>query len=148
MRTISSTSTISDLPHDLRLAVTRLARRLRQRTDTAGLTPSLRSALAVVERHGPLAPSELADRERIGRPTATRLIAKLCELGLVTRSEDPADGRSHHVALTPAGAAHVRRVRRQKDEALAAALARLPAEDRETLARAAVLLDGLLEDEA
>lgn len=144
MRTISSTT--SDLPHDLRLAVTRLARRLRQRTDS-GLTPSQRSALAVVESHGPLAPSELADRERIGRPAATRLIARLGDLGLVARLEDPVDRRSHRVALTAEGAAHVRGVRRQKDEVLAAALARLPAEDRATLARAAVLLDGLLEEQ-
>ena len=54
----------------LRLAIARTARKLRQEAG-GGLSPSQTSALAVVERHGPLTPSELAARERVQRPTAT-----------------------------------------------------------------------------
>ena len=50
----------------LRLSATRLARRLRQQADT-GLSPSQLSALAVVERHGPVDPRR-ARRARAGRP--------------------------------------------------------------------------------
>lgn len=140
-----ATATEDLLPRELRVAVTRLARRLRQ-TAGADLTPSLAAALHTIERHGPLTPSEVAARERVQRPTATRVLAKLVALGLVAREEHPADGRSHRVVVTPAGHALIAEGRRRKDEALAAALARLPAEDRATLARAAALLDGLLEE--
>lgn len=135
------------LPGELRVAVTRLARRLRQRAGS-DLSPSLTAALHTIERHGPLTPSEVAERERVQRPTATRVLTKLVALGLVAREEHPADGRSHRVELTPRGHALVLEARRRKDEALAAALARLPAEDRATLARAATLLEALLEDAA
>ena len=78
------------------MAIVRTARRLRQEAAGAGteLTPTAASALATVERHGPLTPSELAEIERIKRPTATRTLRVLEEAGLVDRAPDPADGRS------------------------------------------------------
>ena len=132
------------LPARLRLAVARTARRLRQEAG-GGLSPSLTAALATVERHGPLTPSELADRERIQRPTATRLIARLEEDALVTRTADPLDGRSSLIAITPAGAARLAEMRTRKDAYLAERLRKLPAEDRVTLARAAEILEDILE---
>ena len=60
----------------LRLAITRTARRLRQEAG-ADLSPTLIAALATIERHGPLTPSELAELERVQRPTATRIVARL-----------------------------------------------------------------------
>src|SRR4051794_13869134 len=141
---MATTSSVSGLAAHLRLAVARTNRRLRQEAGS-GLSPSLTAALATVERHGPLTPSELAVRERIQRPTATRLIAKLEEAELVARTADPLDGRSSLIALTPAGAALLRELRTRKDAFLAQPLRKLPAEDRATLARAAELLEGLLE---
>src|SRR5215212_4988307 len=93
---------IPALAAQLRLAVTRTARRLRQEAG-GGLTPSLTAALGTVELHGPLSPSALAARERIQRPTATRLLARLEEDGLVARTPDPGDGRGRLVAITDAG---------------------------------------------
>jgi Transcriptional regulators len=130
----------------LRLAIARTARRLRQEAG-GGLSPTLTSALATVDRHGPLTPSELAARERIQRPTATRLVAKLEGDGLIARTADPVDGRSFLVALTPEGKTLLHELRTRKDAFLAERLRKLPAEDRATLARAAELLEGLLEDE-
>ena len=130
----------------LRLAVTRTARRLRQQTG-AQLSPSLTAALATVEHHGPLTPSEVATRERVQRPTATRLIARLGEAGLVARTPDPGDGRSSLVAVTPEGRALLERGRTQKDAYLARRLAKLSAAERATLAQAATILERLLEDE-
>src|SRR5215212_11432385 len=105
-----TTSRDPHLASRLRLAVARTARRLRQEAG-GGLSPTLTAALASVENHGPLTPSELADRERIKRPTATRIIASLEGLGLVSRTQDPGDGRAWLVAATPAGKELLRRLR-------------------------------------
>src|SRR3954454_6841137 len=93
-----------DLAVRLRLAITRTSRRLRQEAGT-GLSPSLTAALATVDVHGPLTPSELAKRERVQRPTAMRLVARLEELGVLQRAADPQDRRSSLLSVTPAGRA-------------------------------------------
>src|ERR671914_1929546 len=102
-----------DLPSRLRLAITRMARRMRQEAGT-DLSPSLTAALSTVERHGPLTPSELAARERIQRPTATRVLARLEEEGLVARTPDPQDRRSSLVSATPAARALLADLRTRK----------------------------------
>src|SRR5512132_2325663 len=140
MRTTSQ----ADLAVRLRLAVARTARRLRQEAGE-GLSPSQAAALATIDRHGPLTPSELADRERIRRPTATRLIAALEEAGLVARTRDPEDGRSFLVALSPGGRELLARVRTRKDAYLSRRLRELSPEDRATLDRAAAILERVLE---
>ena len=130
----------------LRVVITRTARRLRQEAG-ADLSPSQTAALATIERRGPLTPSELAQYERIQRPTATRVLARLEEAGLVTRAADPADGRSSLVSLSRDGRALLERVRTRKDAFLAQRLDRLDTADRATLERAADILERLLEDE-
>ena len=142
---MATTLAANELATQLRHAVARTARRLRQ--EAGGLTPSLTAALATVERHGPLTPSELARVERVQRPTATKLIARLEEQGLVGRTRDPEDGRSCVIALTPEGRAMLRTLRTRKDVFLAERLRALPAEDRETLARAAALMEALWDEE-
>src|SRR5919112_5104350 len=90
----------------LRLAIVRTARRMRQEAlgeEPGELSPTLTAALATVEHHGPLTPSELAQRERVKRPTATRTVARLESEGLVERTSDPTDGRACLVFATPAG---------------------------------------------
>ena len=130
----------------LRLVVARTARRLRQEAGQ-DLSPSLTSALAAIDRHGPLTPSELAALERVQRPTATRLLARLGDLGLVERAADPADGRSALISASRAGRALLRRVRTRKDQYLARRLETLPSEDVATLERAAVILERVLDAE-
>lgn len=131
------------------MAVVRTARRLRQ--EAAGavgeLTPTSAAALATVERHGPLTPSELAEIERVKRPTATRTLSVLSEAGLVERAPDPEDGRSALVSITAAGRDRLRRLRGRKNAYLARRMRDLPAEDVETLERAAMILESVLEDE-
>lgn len=140
-------TSVPEIAAHLRLVVTRTARRLRTEA-SGGLGPSLGAALATVERWGPLSPSELADREGIRRPSATRLVAKLEEEGFVAREPDPEDGRSFRVSLTAAGVAHIHDVRSRKDAFLARRLQALSPEDRATLDRASDLLERLLEDPA
>jgi DNA-binding MarR family transcriptional regulator len=141
---VRSTSADLELASLLRHAVARSARRLRQEAGT-DLSPSLTGALATIERHGPLTPSELAARERVQRPTVTRLVCRLEEEGLVTRAADPTDGRSALISITPVGAELLATVRTRKDAFLSERLEALSPADRATLERAAVLLEGMLE---
>jgi DNA-binding MarR family transcriptional regulator len=143
MRTISE-DTKEELAPRLRWAITRMARRLRQEAGT-DLGPSQVAALATVERHGPLSPSELADRERIKRPTATRIVGHLEAPGLVERIKDPEDGRGSILSVTPEGRELLKRLRARKTAYLARRIGAMDAEDRRTLERAAELLEGMLE---
>ena len=142
MRTTSQT----ELAARLRLAIARTARRLRQEAGEE-LSPTQTAALSTIDRHGPLTPSELAARERIQRPTVTRIVARLEEQGLVQRTRDPEDGRSSLVALSPAGRALLAHRRARRDAYLARRLRELDAEERATLERAAAILERLLEEE-
>ncbi len=146
MPTATATATDLELAARLRLTVTRLARRLRQQS-AEGLSPSQTSALASVERHGPLSPSELAAIERIQRPTATRVLSGLAEAGLVTREADAADRRIARVRITGDGAAVLKRGRLRKNAYLARRLQRLSPEQLADLERAAELLEALIEEE-
>lgn len=136
----------TELAARLRLAITRSARRLRQEAD-AGLSPSLTAALASIERHGPLTPSRLAEIERVQRPTATRVIAKLELDGLVERTDAPGDARSHLIAVTPAGSRLLARVRGRKNAYLARRLSRLSDEELRTLDEAAAILERMLDEQ-
>jgi len=137
--------TASYLASRLRLDIARMARRLRQEAG-AGLSPSQTAALATIERHGPLTPSELANRERVQRPTVTRVLARLEEAGLVERAADPADRRSWLVSVSAGGRELLDAVRTRKDAYLATRLEALEPEDREVLDRAAALLERMLQD--
>jgi DNA-binding MarR family transcriptional regulator len=136
-----------ELAARLRLAITRTARRLRQEAGT-DLSPSQLAALATIERHGPLAPSELAERERIRRPTATRVLSRLVEARLVERIPDPADGRSAIVSVNSEGRALLRRIRRRKTAYLATRIRDLPPQDLSALARATEVLEAILARDA
>src|SRR5260221_2081189 len=88
-------TTLTDSAARLRMAIVRMARRLRQEAAGAAgeLTPTSAAALATVERHGPLTPSELAEIERVKRPTATRTLRVLGEAGRGERPPEPPGGR-------------------------------------------------------
>lgn len=122
-----ATDQSSDLAARLAYAVGRLNRQLRP------LRPELSHgvilALSSVVRHGPVRPSELGRIEGVAAPTATRLIVELERRGLVTREDDPDDGRSFFVRATEAGVEAV--VEARRDRAV----------------HAAQLLDGLTEAE-
>jgi DNA-binding MarR family transcriptional regulator len=134
----------ADLAGHLRHTIVRTARRLRQEAGEE-LSPSLTAALATVERHGPLTPSELAARERIQRPTATRVVARLEEERLIRRTADPYDGRSSLVAVTQQGEELLAELRTRKTAFLAERLDGLDPEERATLERAADILERVLE---
>jgi DNA-binding MarR family transcriptional regulator len=137
----------SELAARLRLSATRLARQLRQQSDT-GMTPSQLSALAAVDRHGPLTLGALADHERVSPPTITRVVAKLEADGLVLRQADPTDRRSALVATTAAGDELLTATRQRKDAWLTGRLGDLDADQRNRLRAALDVLDAITAAES
>jgi DNA-binding MarR family transcriptional regulator len=138
----------SELASRLRLSVTRLARRLRQQAGAeAEVTPSQLAALSSVERLGPITLGDLAAVERVQPPSMTRIVAGLEDAGLVARHIDQHDRRIARVQTTVAGRRFLDRSRSRKDAYLSARVRTLDAEDRAVLARAATLLEKLLESE-
>lgn len=134
-----------ELANRLRPAIARTARRVRQAA-TGALSPSQSAALTTIDCHGPLTPSELAARERIQRPTATRVLARLEEAGLIARTPDPADRRSSLVSATPAGSALLVELRARRDAWMAARLEQLTAQELATLESATGILERMLDE--
>ena len=140
---MATTTKDTALASSLRLAVMRLARRMRaERADTS-LTLSQIAALATLERHGPLTPGELAAQEKVQPPSMTRLAASLEAAGLVTRTAHPSDGRQVLLAVSPEGTALLKEDRRRREAWLAQRLRALDPEDRAVLHKAAAILDRL-----
>ena len=136
---------IAEAAARLRLAIVRTARRMRQEAG-AELSPTLIAALATIERLGPMTPSELADVERVKRPTATRIAAALEREGLIERAADPTDGRACLLSASSEGKKLIKRVRSRKNAYISRRLRKLGDEDVETLERAAEVLERMLED--
>jgi DNA-binding MarR family transcriptional regulator len=139
-------SSDAELAARLRLVVARLARRLRRETEGAA-SPSQLSALSSIARLGPLTLGELSAAEGVQPPTMTRVVSCLEDQGLVTRAVDPTDRRVARVSTTAAGDGFLERSRHRKDAFLAARLQALGDADRAAVARAAEVLERLLEPE-
>jgi len=133
-----------ELAARLRLAVTRLARRLRQEAG-AGITPSMLSALSSADRQGPVTMRDLCAAEQVQPPTMTRIVAALVAGGLVVREADAKDGRVAWVKVTADGRRLLERSRRRKEAFLARALRELDPRDVATLEAAADVLERFTE---
>src|SRR5579864_7575454 len=122
----------AELAARLRLAVTRLARRLRQQV-AGTVTSSQVSALATVERLCSPTLGELAASEQVQPPSMTKMVVGLEAAGLVERREDGADKRVVRVTLTGEGRRTVQRSRSLRTAYLVRRLRRLSKEERDSL---------------
>jgi DNA-binding MarR family transcriptional regulator len=138
--------TDQELVTRLRLAVMRLARRLRQQAEP-GVTPSMLSALASIESRSSVSLKELAELERVQPPTLTKIVARLEEAGLVRRDAAPEDRRVARVSLTAQGKQFIQRARSRKNAYLARGLRKLDTRDIEALGAAVDALEKLLEED-
>jgi DNA-binding MarR family transcriptional regulator len=128
----------------LRDAITRLNRRLRQARPVGDLTVAQLSALTSLRLAGSMTPRELAEVERVRPPTMTKILGKLEERGLVGRTPHPTDRRQVVIAPTGQGRAVLAGFERARHTWLARQLADLPSEDRQTLLRAAEILQRIV----
>lgn len=103
----------------------RLTRELRNLELPQGVTPERLSALAVIERRGPISVTALADQEMVRPATMSRMVSALVEEGLVKRNEDKDDGRGVLITTTPKGRRTYQRAQEQRLKHFAEALDRL-----------------------
>jgi DNA-binding MarR family transcriptional regulator len=106
---------------------------VRHMSDRTALSLTASMALDTLNRKGPVRVTTLAAAARIGQPSMTELVQRLERQGLVTRVDDPEDGRAALVTITNAGRALMDDQRRDRRDRLADLLAALPAEDEATL---------------
>jgi DNA-binding MarR family transcriptional regulator len=132
----------------LHAAAIHLLRRLRRQDEALGISAARLSALSVVGFTGPRTLGELAAAEQVTAPTMTRMVAALEAAGLVTRTPDPGDRRVSRISITPEGWEVLERGRARRNARLARDLASLNTTELESLERAALILERLLETPA
>ena len=128
----------------LRVAIARLSRRLRHH-ELAGLTPTQLSALATVERAGPLRLGDVAAAEGIAPSTLTRIVTALEERAYVKRCAVPGDARASTLAITPRGHEVLERIRQETTATLTESLMMLAPDQIAALATAIPALEQLAE---
>lgn len=89
--------------------------------------------MAKIHAHGSIAMTRVAELIGSGLPTATGLINRMEERGLVRREHDTKDRRVVLVSLTKNGAADIAALNQARRRRLAAAIHRLPAKDQASL---------------
>ncbi len=116
--------------------IVHLARVARRVTD-ACIPDCLRQrhllALTLLHRHGPMSQHLLGESLRLDPSNVVGLLNELEDLGLVTRTRDPADRRRHIVALSPAGLDELARTNSRMLQVEDELLNALTTEERATL---------------
>ncbi|GAA5146542.1 helix-turn-helix domain-containing protein [Nocardioides marinquilinus] len=127
------------LGSELVMYASRLVRAVRRELDL----PAGVRIVSILDEHGPMGISALADADRSSQPTMSAAIGGLVASGWVEKRRHPTDARSSVVVLTDAGRAELTRVRRAYGESVAARASgrHTPAE----LATAVAVLRDVLE---
>ncbi len=149
---MSSDDSTTTLPRDvdlelvarLRIAVARLNRQLRQQSGSS-LPLTLQSALVTIEKQGPLSLGDLAVVEQIAPATVTKIVTKLLDQGLISRTTDPDDRRVSLVELTAAGARQLAESRSRRNAFLATQLEADDSPDAASLRATAEVLERLAQ---
>jgi DNA-binding MarR family transcriptional regulator len=129
---------LARLASDLRLACMRISRRVRFES-SHDVAPHQFSVLCRLE-DAPRTPGELAEIERVAKPSMTRTVGALVERGLVSRQDDPTDGRQVILSLTAEGRRTMTGIRRKRDAWMASRVSHLSPQEQEILARATEIL--------
>ena len=136
-------ATTPALANDLRVAVGRLTRKLRQQ-DPPGLTITHYAALATVADRGEMAIGELAEVEHLPSSAATRLADSLERAGYVRRRANPSDRRGVNLSVTPEGRRVIERRRGQVNEWLQGRLSLMTSDDLAAIARTVELIETMM----
>jgi DNA-binding MarR family transcriptional regulator len=129
----------------LRRVIGKIARQLNSSSTGAGLTPSQASVLGLIVARGPISLAELTSLEGLNPTMVSRVIGRLQDLELISRTPDPADLRSASVASTPAGQQVDQEIKARRAAAVAKNLAQLTGGQVRALAEALPALEALAE---
>src|ERR1700744_3065548 len=132
---------------ELRAALGKLKRKLRDQGGRNDLTPSQVSVLLRLEKDGPAAVSTLARAEGMRPQSMSAIITSLLESGWVCGSPDPNDGRQTLISLSPKCLRRLKEGRAARQDWLTTTIqAELSVQDQEKLAAVLELLARLVED--
>ena len=130
---------------DLRIAVMRLARRMRLERAGNDVTDGQLSVLFVLWKEGAQTLGSLSEHERVTPPSMNRTVNALVEAGLVTRTTAPDDGRKVLIEATDAGAEIAKETKRRRVAWFDRQLSSLDESERAALDAAAPLLRRLAD---
>ncbi len=135
----------TEVASNLRVALMRMARRLKRETD--GEHPvSVIAALGSLNSRGPLTLGEWAEAEGVSRPSMTVLAGNLLNQKLIAKEPDPSDGRLVRVHLTQAGQRVLEQSRTRRNAYLTRRLRTLSNDDLRILDEAGTILLRLVEE--
>jgi len=138
---------ILDLAAELRPALLRASRRLRQEAQRAGVSALDAQILGAVKKNPGIGVSALADREQMTRPSMSSHVKRLEAAGWIERDAGSAgDRRRVGIRLSAEGAKALEAIRRRRDDWLAARLSTFSAAERAALRAAAGPLARLAGD--
>ena len=132
----------------LRTAIHRLVKLLRRETHAESqLSLTERSVLGSLYTQGELAPSMLAQLEKVTTQSMSQIINHLFELDLIRKTPSGEDKRMVLLSLTDKGKLYVEDARNQKQEWLAHALHRkVSAGEKDILMEALKILTRIIEE--
>jgi DNA-binding MarR family transcriptional regulator len=131
--------------HDLRIAISRLGRRIRVERVVSALGDSHMSVIGLLNAHERLTLTELSELERVTRPSMTRTVAQLVDEGYIARTPSTDDGRKVLLELTEAGRVLVMETRRRRDAWFSHRLEELSDDERAQLRAALPVLRKLAD---
>jgi DNA-binding MarR family transcriptional regulator len=114
------------LAEQLRTVLGRLVRKLRKLSSPDGqLSQTERSILVQLDNNGKLLAAELAVMEKITPQSMGQLLNHLAELDLITKAISTEDKRKVFISLSATGKSRLQKVRRERDEWLSMAIAKV-----------------------
>lgn len=129
----------------LRRVIGRLSRLLNAAPVSENLTPTQASVLGIVAYHGPIGMTGVADIEGLNPTMLSRVVAKLVDIGLLSRLPDPADQRAVQLEATDTGREVHQRILASRTATVAQILDGLSPDVTDALLEALPALEALAE---
>lgn len=90
--------------------------------------------------------TQIADQEGIAKPSATGIVGRLIDKGLVDKAIDPSDRRSSVIAINGAGSGLLDKRRKERTAFLTRRIESLDPDERDILERAVDILERMAEE--
>ncbi|MCZ4243998.1 MarR family winged helix-turn-helix transcriptional regulator [Pedobacter punctiformis] len=112
-------SKTQEIAAKLRSTVTRLTRQLRKQNVSSEFSNAELLTMSLLEQHGKLLSTELAEMERVSKQAISQIINRLFDAKCVERFPSEEDKRKIYIGLTKYGEKHIIATRKIKEEWLA-----------------------------